>query len=190
MLVPWRKTTSLIAFLFFLLAPAALAGPGAFGVAALPVCQPRGVRLSWSSSSGASSYKVFRGGTAISGLLPAANLAFNDTTSGTAYTVVATDSRGFTFTSNSVTPPAPNSSFCLNGDLQVAEAAYCAVSGPAVHLAWTAGSDSSYIITDANGDLVAVVDGTKSSFEITGLTAGTSVRYTVNNIDANNGQFV
>ena len=190
MLVPWRKTTSLIAFLFFLLAPAALAGPGAFGVAAFPVCQPRGVRLSWSSSSGASSYKVFRGGTAISGLLPAANLAFNDTTSGTAYTVVATDSRGFTFTSNSVTPPAPNSSFCLNGDLQVAEAAYCAVSGPAVHLAWTAGSDSSYIITDANGDLVAVVDGTKSSFEITGLTAGTSVRYTVNNIDANNGQFV
>ncbi len=190
MLVPWRKTTSLIAFLFLLIAPVALAGPGAFGVAAFPVCQPRGVHLSWSQSSGASSYKVFRGGTAISGVLTAATLAFNDTTSGTAYIVVATDSRGFTFTSNSVTPAAPNSSFCLNGDLQVAEAAYCAVSGPAVHLAWTAGTGSSYIITDANGDLVAVVDGTKSSFEITGLTAGMSVRYTVNNIDANNGQFV
>lgn len=187
---PWRKTTSLIAFLFLLIVPAALAGPGAFGVAAIPVCQPRGIHLSWSSSSGASSYKVFRGGTAISGALPASTLAFNDTTSGTAYTVVATDSRGFTFPSNSVTPAAPNSSFCLNGDLQVAEAAYCAVSGPAVHLAWTAGTDSSYFITDANGDFVAVVDGTKSSFDITGLTAAKSVRYTVNNIDANNGQFV
>jgi hypothetical protein len=187
---PWRKTTSLIAFLFLLIAPVALAGPGAFGVAAFPVCQPRGVHLSWSSSSGASSYKVFRGGVAISGTLPASTLAFNDTTSGTAYTVVATDSRNFTFTSNSVTPAAPNSSFCLNGDLQVAEGAYCAVNGPAVHLAWTAGTDSSYIITDANGNLVAVVDGTKSSFDITGLTGAKSVRYTVNNIDANNGQFV
>jgi hypothetical protein len=122
--------------------------------------------------------------------LPASTLAFSDTTSGTAYTVVATDSRGFTFTSASVTPSAPNSSFCLNGDLQVAEAAYCAVNGPAVHLAWTAGTDSSYFITDANGDFVAVVDGTKSSFDVTGLTGGKSVRYTVNNIDANNGQFV
>ncbi len=110
MLVPWRKTTSPLAFLLFLIAPAALAGPGAFGVAAFPVCQPRGVHLSWSASSG------------------------------TAYTVVATDSRGFTFTSNSATPAAPNSSFCLNGDLHVAEAAYCAVSGPAVHLAWTPGN--------------------------------------------------
>ncbi|HEX3067391.1 MAG TPA: hypothetical protein VHX14_02370, partial [Thermoanaerobaculia bacterium] len=190
MRAPWRKTTSLLAFLFLLVAPVALAGPGAFGVAAIPVCQPRGVHLSWSSSSGASSYKVFRGGVAISGTLTASTLAFNDTTSGTAYTVVATDSRGFTFTSNSVTPSAPNSSFCLNGDLQVAEAAYCSVSGPAVHLAWTAGTDSSYIITDANGDLVAVLDGTKSSFDITGLTGGKSVRYTVNNIDANGGQFV
>jgi hypothetical protein len=190
MLAPWRKTTSLIAFFFFLLVPVALAGPGAFGVAAFPVCQPRGIHLSWSSSSGAASYKVFRAGQAISGTLPASTLAFNDTTSGTAYTVVATDSRGFTFTSNSVTPAAPNSSFCLNGDLQVAESAYCGVSGPAVHLAWTAGTDSNYFITDANGDLVAVVDGTKSSFDITGLTGGKSVRYAVNNVDANNGQFV
>ncbi|MEA2238038.1 MAG: hypothetical protein QOC81_2762 [Thermoanaerobaculia bacterium] len=187
---PWRKTTSLIAFLFFLVAPVALAGPGAFGVAAYPVCQPRGVHLSWSASSGATTYKVFRGTTAISTALPASTLAFNDTTTGTSYSVVATDSRGFTFTSNTVTPPVANSSFCSGADLQVGQAAYCAVSGPAVHLAWTAGADSSYFISDANGNLVAVADGSKSSFDVTGLSSGKSVRYSVNNIDANNGQFV
>jgi hypothetical protein len=190
MLTPWRKTTSLIAFLFFLAAPVALAGPGAFGVAAYPVCQPRVAHLSWSSSSGASSYRVFRGTLAISGVLPATTLAFNDTTTGTAYSVVATDSRGFTFTSNTVTPPAANSSLCSGADLQVGEVAYCAVSGPAVHLAWTAGADSSYFITDATGAFVAAVDGSKSSFDITGLSGGKSVRYSVNNVDGNNGQFV
>jgi fibronectin type 3 domain-containing protein len=190
MLVPWRKTTSLIAFLFFLVAPVALAGPGAFGVAAHPVCQPRVAHLSWSSSSGASSYRVFRGTLAISGVLPATTLAFNDTTTGSSYSVVATDSRGFTFTSNTVTPPAPNSSFCSGADLQVGQAAYCALSGPAIHLAWTAGADSSYFITDASGNFVALVDGSKSSFDITGLSSGKSVRYSVNNVDANNGQFV
>jgi fibronectin type 3 domain-containing protein len=190
MLVPWRKTTSLLAFLFFLAAPAALAGPGAFGVAAYPVCQPRVAHLSWSASSGASSYKVFRGTLAISGVLPATTLAFNDTTIGTAYSVVATDSRGFTFTSNTVTPQGANSSFCSGADLQVGQAAYCALSGPAIHLAWTAGADSSYFITDATGAFVAAVDGSKSSFDITGLSSAKSVRYSVNNVDANNGQFV
>jgi fibronectin type 3 domain-containing protein len=183
------KTTSFIAFLF-LCAASALAGPGGFGVAAYPVCQPRGVHLSWSSSSGASSYKVFRGGQAISGVLPASTLSFNDNTSGSTYSVVATDSHGFTFSSNNVTPPTPNSSFCLGGDLQVGQAAYCAVSGPAVHLAWTAGSSSFYFITDKNGDLVASVDGSTSSYDITGLSAGNTYRYSVNAVDANNGQLV
>jgi hypothetical protein len=123
----------LLAFLILLIALPALAGPGSFGVAAYPVCHA-GVHLSWSSSSGASSYRVFRAGQAIGGVLSASTLAFDDGTSGSSYTVVATDSHGFTFTSNSVTPPAPNASICLSGDLQVGEAAYCTASGPAVHL--------------------------------------------------------
>jgi len=186
----WRNPTSFIAFLFLLPAASALAGPGAFGVAAYPVCQPRGVHLSWSSSSGASSYRVFRGGQAIGSVLPASSLSFDDNTSGSSYSVVATDSHGFTFSSNNVTPPAPNSSFCLGGDLQVGQAAYCAVSGPAVHLAWTAGSSSSYFITDASGNFVAVVDGSKSSYDVTGLINSKAYGYSVNGFDANNGQLV
>ncbi|HXA20462.1 MAG TPA: PKD domain-containing protein [Thermoanaerobaculia bacterium] len=184
-----RKATSLLAFLILIVALPALAGPGSFGVAAYPVCNA-GVHLSWSSSSGASSYRVFRAGQAIAGVLPASTLAFDDSTSGSSYTVVATDSHGFTFTSNSITPPAPNGSFCLGGDLQVGEAAYCAVSGPAVHLAWTAGSASGYFITDSSGNLVAFVDETTSTFDVTGLNPGGSYRFSVNGTDANDGQFL
>lgn len=184
-----RKATSLLAFLILLIALPALAGPGPFGVAAYPVCHA-GVHLSWSSSSGASSYRVFRAGLSIGGVLPASTLAFDDSTSGSSYTVVSTDSHGFTFTSNSVTPPAPNSSICLSGDLQVGEAAYCAASGPAVHLAWTSGSASGYFITDSSDNLVAVVDDTISSFDVTRLNAGTSYRFSVNDTQANNGQFL
>jgi fibronectin type 3 domain-containing protein len=134
---------------------------------------------------------VFRGTQALGSVLSASTLSFTDTTSGTSYSVVATDSRGIAFTSNSVTPSAPNISFCSGNDLQVAEAAYCAVTGPAVHLAWTAGaSPDGYFISDASGTLVAFVDSSKSSFDITGLTGGRNYRYSVNNTDANNGQFV
>jgi hypothetical protein len=184
-----RKAASLLAFLILLVALPALAGPGSFGVAAYPVCNA-GVHLSWSASSGALTYRVFRAGTAIGGVLPASTLAFDDSTSGSSYTVVATDSHGFTFTSNSVTPPAPNASFCLSGDLQVGEAAFCDVSGPAVHIAWTAGSASGYFITDSSGNLVAFVDDTHSSFDVTGLNAGGSYRFSVNGTDANDGQFL
>jgi hypothetical protein len=184
-----RKALLLLAVLILLVALPALAGPGSFGVAAYPVCNA-GVHLSWSSSSGASSYRVFRAGQAIGGVLPASTLAFDDSTSGSSYTVVATDSHGFTFTSNSVTPPAPNASFCLSGDLQVGEAAYCAASGPAVHLAWTAGSASGYFITDSSDNVIAVVDETVSSFDVTGLNAGSSYRFSVNDTPANNGQFL
>lgn len=180
---------SLLAFLILLVALPALAGPGSFGVAAYPVCNA-GVHLSWSSSSGASSYRVFRAGQAIGGVLPASTLAFDDSTSGSSYTVVATDSHGFAFTSNGVTPPAPNASFCLGGDLQAGEAAYCAASGPAVHLAWTAGSANGYFITDSSDNFVAEVDETVSSFDVTGLNAGGSYRFSVNDTQANNGQFV
>ena len=124
---------SLLAFLILLIALPALAGPGSFGVAAYAVCHA-GVHLSWSASSGASSYRVFRAGQAIGDVLPASTRAFDDSTAGSSYVVVSTDSQGFTFTSNSVTPPAPNASICLSGDLQVGEAAYCTASGPAVHL--------------------------------------------------------
>jgi fibronectin type 3 domain-containing protein len=187
-LVP-RKTTLLLAFLTLLVALPALAGPGAFGVAAYPVCHA-GIHLSWSPSAGASSYRVFRGGQAIGAVLSASTLAFDDSTSGTSYFVVATDSHGFTFTSESVTPPAANSSLCQSGDLQVGEGAYCAATGPAVHLAWTAGSANGYFITDSSDNLVAVLDGSKSSFEVTGLNAATSYRFSVNDTQANHGQFL
>ena len=187
-LVP-RKTTSLLFFVIFLLPLSAFAGPGSFGVAAFPVCHA-GIHLSWSASPGASSYRVFRGGQAIGAVLPASTLAFDDSTSGTSYFVVATDSHGFTFTSSSVTPPAANSSLCQSGDLQVGESAYCAVTGPAVHLAWTAGSANGYFITDSSDNLVAVLDGTRSSFEVTGLNAATSYRFSVNDTQANHGQFL
>src|SRR5882757_8129173 len=91
---PWKATSSLIFLILFAALPA-LAGPGSFGVAAYPVCHA-GVHLSWSSSSGASSYRVFRAGQAIGAVLPASTLAFDDSTSGSSYTVVATDSHGFT----------------------------------------------------------------------------------------------
>src|SRR4051812_39014482 len=183
-----RKATPLLAFLIFLVPLSALAGPGAFGVAAFPVCHA-GIHLSWSSSSGASSYRVFRGGQAIGAVLPASTLAFDDSTAGTSYFVVATDSHGFTFTSSSVTPPAANSTLCQSGDLQVGESAYCAVTGPAIHLAWTAGSANGYFITDASDNVVAVLDETRSNFDVTGLNAATSYRFSVNDIQANHGQF-
>jgi len=181
-----RKATFLV--LILLVPVAALAGPGAFGVAAFPVCHA-GIHLSWSSSPGASSYRVFRGGQAIGAVLPASTLAFDDSTAGTSYFVVATDSHGFTFTSSSVTPPAANATLCQSGDLQVGESAYCAATGPAIHLAWTAGAANGYFITDSSDNLVAVLDGTKSSFEITGLNAATSYRFSVNDNQANHGQF-
>jgi len=183
-----RKTTSLLAFLILFVPVAAFAGPGAFGVAAFPVCHA-GIHLSWSASAGASSYRVFRGGQAIGAVLPASTLAFDDSTSGTSYFVVATDSHGFTFTSNSVTPPAANSSLCQSGDLQAGESAYCAATGPAMHLAWTAGSANGYFITDSSDNVVAVLDETKSSFDVTGLNAATSYRFSVNDVQANHGQF-
>jgi fibronectin type 3 domain-containing protein len=181
--------TLLLAFLVFLVPVSMLAGPGAFGVAAFSVCHA-GIHLSWSPSAGASSYRVFRGGQAIGAVLSASTLAFDDSTSGTSYFVVATDSHGFTFTSSTATPPAANSSLCQNGDLQVGESAYCATTGPAVHLAWTPGSASGYFITDSSDNLVAVLDGTRSSFEITGLNAATSYRFSVNDTQANHGQFL
>ena len=150
------------------------------GLTATPFSSTQ-INLSWTASSGATSYVVLRGGTSVG---TPSGTTFNDTglTPSTAYTytVEAVNSGGTS------SPSSPASATTPAGG--VAPAAPTGLSATAVassqiNLSWTASSGAtSYIVLRG-----ATQVGTPSStiFSDTGLAASTSYTYTVKAVNSN-----
>jgi len=164
--------------------------PGAFSAAATASCDNNApvVHVSWSTSSGATSFVINRDGMPISGSLPASTPFYNDNdvvaghTYG--YTVTATNDGGSTTSSPAsvsissticgAPPPPPPSAFTASSN------AFCNGGAPAIHLSWTAASGATSYVVNRNG---SPISGTLSSgtmsFDDTGVTIGQSYAYAI-----------
>jgi len=172
---------------------APVSGPGSFTLSnESPVwdtASPPGpaVRLNWTSSSGATSYAVYRNGSLLSSGITGTTFR-NETglSSGQSYTyyVIATNSSG-TRQSNTITvgpmPSAPVSgpgSFTLSNESPVWDTA--SPPGPAVRLNWTSSSGATSYDVYRNGTKIYPTSGTFSQTTFrneTGLTTGNSYTY-------------
>src|SRR4051794_33713536 len=158
--------------------------PGAFEASANAGCNGSAAvaNVSWTASSGATSYTVNRNGTAVSAALSPSTPVFHDTTvtpgQSYTYTVTATNGSGNTTSSPAnVTVPncgVPPASFTA------AVGVFCNAGSPAVHITWSSstGADS-YIVSHNGIDVSAVLSGGTSSFDDANVTAGQSYSYSV-----------
>jgi fibronectin type 3 domain-containing protein len=168
------KLWAVILLLVTAAAGSALAAPGAFTLVGSGQCNGTSpaIALSWSASSGATSYTVFRNGSSIA-TLGSQTTAYNDSApiSGTfTYFIRATDGNGTT-DSNSVQVSVPNclpapGAFTLSGN------EYCDNSTqtrkPGVHLSWTASSNAtSYDVYQHNGRIGQGLSASVRSVDIT-----------------------
>jgi fibronectin type 3 domain-containing protein len=146
--------------------------PSPFTASVAPFCAAGApaVHVSWTSSSGATSYSVSRNGTPISGTLASGTLAFDDTTAtaGQTYTysVVATNSLGSTTApAGSITPSA---NVCPPPAFTLTASATCnpIVSPPQsmVALSWTSAATATSYLILRGGAQIASVGGNTNNF--------------------------
>src|SRR5581483_10608766 len=167
-------------------------GPGSFTLSnQTPVWDttaPAGpaVQLSWTASSGATSYQVYRNGSAVGGSLSGTSF-YNSTglTSGQTYSyyVIATGAGG-TKQSNTINvgpmPSAPANApgnFTLSNQTPVWDTT--APAGPAVQLSWTTSSGATSYQVYRNGSAVGGSLSGTSFYNSTGLTSGQTYSYYV-----------
>jgi|GEM_PF-684071 len=143
------------------------------------------VHVIWSSSTGAASYMVTRNGVAVSGVLSAGTLSFDDAnvTSGQTYTysVVATNSTGSTTAqAGSITPSA---SICPPPAFTLTASATCnpIVSPPLamVTLNWSAAATTTSYVIFRNGTQINSVSGNTTTFSDGGASAAGTYTYVV-----------
>ncbi|MBR7831104.1 fibronectin type III domain-containing protein [Actinospica sp. MGRD01-02] len=142
--------------------------------------------LSWTASSGATSYKVLRGGTVVG---TTTSTGYTDTglTAGTSYTytVEAVNSAGTSSASSSVTATTNAAGTAPNAPTGLTVGT---VTTTTVPLTWTAATTSgSYAVASyyvlRGGSIVGTT--TSTSYTDTGLTPGTTYSYTVEAYDSN-----
>jgi fibronectin type 3 domain-containing protein len=150
------------------------------------------VSLSWSAATdnvGVTGYYIVRNGVTINGGVAVTSTSFTDTTvtalNTYAYSLIATDARGNTTSSESksvTTPEAPDTSAPSTPSNVAAKA----VSTSQINLSWTASTDNkgvvNYIITRTNPDSTTTsfsVASTTTSYGDTGLTQKTAYKYTI-----------
>jgi hypothetical protein len=168
--------------------PADICGiaPGSFSVSTASSCSGGAakVTVSWSASSGASSYLVERDGAGISPSLPASTLSFDDTNPPTdaslAYSVRAANDSGTT-ESNASTITVPEG-LCGNvvpSTPELSASLFCAPSStPAVRLAWTPSKGAtSYVIVRDGVPFAQIADRQALSFDDTSVAVGQTHLY-------------
>jgi hypothetical protein len=159
--------------------------PGGFAASVNQLCNvgAADAHVTWTASSGASSYVVNRNGTAISGSLSSNTTSYDDLsiTPGQTYTytVTATNGGGST-TSSSATLTAAS---CGNttpppSAFEAGVNTFCNAGSPAVHVFWTAGNNATSWVVTRNG---SPVSGTLSTagYNDTAVTAGQTYTYAV-----------
>ncbi len=164
--------------------------PGAFDASAVASCDANApvVHVSWSTSSGASSFVVNRDGAPISGTLPSSTPFYNDNSvvAGHSYTYTVTASNGGGSTTSSPAsvsvssticgppPPPPPVTFTASGS------AFCNGGTAAVHLTWTAASGATSYLVNRNGSPISgTLSSVTTSFDDTGVIAGQSYSYVI-----------
>jgi poly(hydroxyalkanoate) depolymerase family esterase len=141
--------------------------------------------LSWTASSGAASYNVYRGGTLVNSS-PVTGTSFTDSglTAGTAYsyTVASVDSSGTIGAQSGVvsaTTTGTNPGLPAPTGLTVG-----AVTSSSIALSWTAVSGASGYDVYRNGTQVNTSAVTGTGYTDTGLATGTGYSYTVAAVDS------
>jgi fibronectin type 3 domain-containing protein len=161
--------------------------PGAFTSSVSVFCASGapGVRVTWTASSGASTYAVLRNGATLASGLTGTSYDDTSVTDGATYTYVvrATNNKGSTDTApDSVTVvdpcPRPPGAFTLSGN------SFCAGASPAVHLSWTAALRAVNYSVVRNGTVLAT-NVTGTTFDDMNVTAGTTYSYVVRALNAN-----
>ena len=181
----WRVTLVLLTLIVI---PTSLlaALPGAFTLtSATPSCSGSSpqITLNWTTSSGATTYDVYRNGSLLSPGVPAGTLSFLNTsvTAGTTYTyfIRARNTTGTT-DSGSLQATAPNScGGSLPGAFTLTNATpSCSGSSPQISLNWTTSSGATTYDVYRDGSLLSpgVPAGTLS-FLNTSVTAGATYTY-------------
>lgn len=144
-------------------------------------CGTGTIDLAWGSSSGATSYKLYRNGLEI---YNGVALSFSDTgrTAGVSYTYTVTASNGAGTSAPSSTSPVGTSAPDVCGSapstptgLTVTASSTCGTG--TINVSWNASSGAtSYTLRDGS---TTIYTGTSTSFSHTGLVAGSSHSYTV-----------
>jgi fibronectin type 3 domain-containing protein len=160
--------------------------PGSFAASVGQLCSlgAPDAHVTWSASSGASSYVVNRNGSPISGSLSSGTTSFDDAnvTPGQTYTytVTATSGGGSTTSASSTltiascgnnTPPPTAFEAGVN--------AFCNAGSPAVHVFWTVGNNATSWVVNRNGSAISGAITTDSGYNDTTVTAGQTYTYSV-----------
>lgn len=161
------------------LARTASCGLGAFTLTATPICTngTSAINLSWTASSGATSYDIYRNGSLYTNVT---STAFSNTyvTTGTTYTyyVIAKNASSSVNNSNGT---LSRTASCAPGSFTVTTTATCSGSMSAINVTWTTSANATAYDIYRNGTLYAT-DVTGNSFLNTYLiNPGTSYTFSM-----------
>ena len=154
--------------------------PGAFTLTLTPECDgtTSQIRLNWTSSSGATSYEIYRNGTLI--YTPTSNQFINTTvTTGVSYSyyVKAKNSGGST-NSNTLSATAPNCGVNPPGAFTLTLTPECDGTASQIRLNWTSSPGAKTYDVYRNGTLL-YSDAISNQFINTTVTTGVSYSYYV-----------
>jgi fibronectin type 3 domain-containing protein len=170
--------------------PSAICPPSTPTASATPTCvagppAAPAVRVTWTTAAFATSYVVNRGGTPISGSLPADATSFDDVnvTAGQTYSYTVTASN----TSGSATSPAAQATVanlpCIPnppGQFSAAANAGCDGNVAVVHVSWTTSTGAaSYVVKRDGSAISGTLPASTANFNDTNVPAGHSYTYTV-----------
>jgi hypothetical protein len=160
--------------------------PGSFNVSTASSCSGgvAKVTVSWSASSGATSYVVARNGSSLSPSLPASTFSFDDTNPPAdfplGYSVRAANDSGTTESNTStITVPEGLCGGVVPSTPELSAALFCTASTtPAVRLSWTASKGAtSYVVVRDGTPLTQIADGDAVSYDDTSVGAGQTHTY-------------
>ncbi|MEA2415321.1 MAG: hypothetical protein QOI58_1978 [Thermoanaerobaculia bacterium] len=163
--------------------------PGAFSASANAGCAAgiSFVHVSWTTSTGATSYVVNRNGTAVSSALSSSTDHYDDgsVASGQSYTytVTASNSAGNATSSSASSGVVPTCNTTNPPPLfNAAAGAFCNAGVPAVHVAWDPTLGATYVVNrngvNISGTLATSGSGGQS-FDDTTVTSGQTYTYAV-----------
>lgn len=166
--------------------------PGPFTIAANANCNggTAKVTVTWSASSNAASYIVYRLGTPISSSLPAGTLSFDDTNVSSStpydYVVRATNDTGTTQSSNDVAVNVPSNICETSGPPSAASLTgfvECTGAMPKVRLSWSgAGTATSFTVFRDGSSIASGL--TSKTYDDTNVASGQSHTYFVRAFNA------
>jgi CARDB len=161
--------------------------PGSFTASASLFCSNNAsaVRVTWTDSSGASTYSIIRNNTVIASALTGNSYDDTSVSDGATYSYIvrATNNTGTTDATTqplTVVDPCPRPPGALTLDASM----FCSGSSARVFLEWTASTGAlSYLLLRNNTPIATGITGT--SYEDTSVTPSTGYTYVVRALNAN-----